>query len=152
MLYLGNHLMPKKLQEDEKRFFYERNFYIDSEDVKAYCELTGDMNPIHLSEFYAANTRFKRRIAPGMLIGGFITSVITNEWPGKGTAIIEQNLNFFLPSFIGDTLTISLYPTVVKEKVSSVDCMVFNEERKEICSGEFILLMPSAVLCERAVE
>ena len=38
---------------------------ITDADVKTYAGLSGDHNPIHVSEEYAENSRFKRRIAHG---------------------------------------------------------------------------------------
>ena len=38
---------------------------ITNEDILAFAELSGDVNPIHLSDEFAASTIFKKRIAHG---------------------------------------------------------------------------------------
>ena len=42
---------------------------ITNEDVLAFAELSGDKNPVHLDDAYAAGTMFKQRIAHGFLDG-----------------------------------------------------------------------------------
>ena len=39
---------------------------VASSDVVGFAQLTGDRNPIHLSEHFAAKTSFGRRIAHGL--------------------------------------------------------------------------------------
>src|SRR5215204_1972511 len=78
---------------------------IADEDVRAFAELTGDRNPVHLDEEYAASTRFGRRIAHGMLGASLISAVLANELPGRGTVYLSQTLRFTAPVFLGDTVT-----------------------------------------------
>ena len=53
-------------------------------DILAFAEVTGDKNPVHLDEKYAAGTMFKQRIAHGMLTAGYISAVFGMELPGPG--------------------------------------------------------------------
>ena len=39
---------------------------VQSSDVVGFAEVSGDRNPIHLSEHFAARTPFKSRIAHGL--------------------------------------------------------------------------------------
>ena len=41
---------------------------ITDEMVRSFAELSGDKNPIHLDDEYAASTPFKKRIAHCMLV------------------------------------------------------------------------------------
>jgi 3-hydroxybutyryl-CoA dehydratase len=72
-------------------------------DIAAFAELTGDHNPLHLDEEFARQTRFKGRIAHGMLSASFISTVIA-QLPGPGTIYLSQSLNFRAPVRIGDTV------------------------------------------------
>jgi len=49
---------------------------VSSSDVVGFAEITGDRNPIHLSEHFAARTPFKGRIAHGLYTAGLISAVI----------------------------------------------------------------------------
>jgi 3-hydroxybutyryl-CoA dehydratase len=77
---------------------------ISESDIYLYAGITGDFNPAHINEAYAAKTFFKTRIAHGMLLGGFISAIFGNQLPGPGTIYIRQELNFLRPVHIGDTL------------------------------------------------
>ena len=58
---------------------------ISESDIYLYAGVTGDVNPVHINEAYAQKTFFKTRIAHGMLLGGFISTVVENKLPGPGT-------------------------------------------------------------------
>src|SRR5215469_8930842 len=77
---------------------------VKSSDVVGFAELTGDRNPIHLSEHFAAKTPFKGRIAHGLYTAGLISAVIGTRLPGPGAVYISQLLNFKAPVRIGDTV------------------------------------------------
>jgi len=77
---------------------------VSESDIYQYAGVTGDFNPAHINEAYAANTFFKTRIAHGMLSAGFISNVLGNQLPGPGAVYIRQNLNFLAPVRIGDTI------------------------------------------------
>ena len=74
-------------------------------DIYLFAGITGDLNPAHINEEYAKNTFFKGRIAHGMLLAGFISSVIGCQLPGPGSIYIKQDLKFRAPGRIGDTVT-----------------------------------------------
>jgi 3-hydroxybutyryl-CoA dehydratase len=77
---------------------------VKSSDVVGFAELTGDRNPIHLSEHFAAKTPFKGRIAHGLYTAGLISAVIGTRLPGPGAVYISQTLSFKAPVRIGDTV------------------------------------------------
>jgi 3-hydroxybutyryl-CoA dehydratase len=78
---------------------------VSEADIYMYAGVTGDANPAHIDEVYASNTFFKTRIAHGMLLGGFISTVLGNRLPGHGTIYMKQELEFLAPVRIGDTVT-----------------------------------------------
>lgn len=75
---------------------------VRSSDVVGFAEITGDRNPIHLSEHFAAKTPFKGRIAHGLYTAGLISAVIGTRLPGPGAIYISQTLRFLAPVKIGD--------------------------------------------------
>ena len=77
---------------------------VKSSDVVGFAELTGDRNPIHLSEHFAAKTLFKGRIAHGLYTASLISAVIGTRLPGPGSIYISQTLKFLAPVKIGDTV------------------------------------------------
>ena len=77
---------------------------VKSSDVVGFAEITGDRNPVHLSEHFAANTPFKGRIAHGLYTASLISAVIGTRMPGPGAIYISQTLRFLAPVKIGDTV------------------------------------------------
>ena len=78
---------------------------ISESDVYLFAGVTGDVNPAHINESYAAGTSFGTRIAHGMLSAGLISAVIGTQLPGPGTIYVAQQLKFTAPVHIGDTVT-----------------------------------------------
>ena len=70
---------------------------IASSDVVGFAQLTGDRNPIHLSEHFAAKTQFGKRIAHGLYTASLISAVLGTRLPGPGAVYISQTLNFRAP-------------------------------------------------------
>src|SRR5437899_7699701 len=76
---------------------------IASSDVVGFAQLTGDRNPIHLSEHFAAKTQFKKRIAHGLYTASLISAVLGTRLPGPGAVYISHTLNFPAPVKIRHT-------------------------------------------------
>src|SRR4051812_13786539 len=85
---------------------------VSSSDVVGFAELTGDRNPIHLAQHFAAQTSFGGRIAHGLYTASLISAVLGTRLPGPGAIYISQTLNFRAPVKIGDTVTVAV--TVVE--------------------------------------
>jgi 3-hydroxybutyryl-CoA dehydratase len=81
---------------------------IDASDVVGFAEVTGDRNPIHLSEHFAAKTPFGTRIAHGLYTASLISAVLGTRLPGPGAVYISQTLNFRAPVKIGDTVDVKV--------------------------------------------
>ena len=81
---------------------------ISSADVVGFAEITGDRNPIHLSEHFAAKTPFGTRIAHGLYTAGLISAVLGTRLPGPGAVYVSQTLNFRAPVKIGDTVEVEV--------------------------------------------
>ncbi len=79
---------------------------VREEDVFGFAEVSGDHNPLHLSEEFARRTRFGGRIVHGMYTASLLSAVLGMRLPGPGSIYLSQTLNFRRPVRIGDTLTI----------------------------------------------
>lgn len=83
----------------------ESSHVVTDADIRAFADVTGDHNPLHLDEAFAATTRFKGRIAHGMLAGGYISALLANKLPGPGAIYVSQTMSFRRPVRIGDEVT-----------------------------------------------
>ena len=75
-------------------------------DVVGFARLSGDDNPIHLCDVYAAHSRFGQRIAHGLYTASLISAVLGTRLPGPGAVYRSQTLNFHAPVKIGDVVTV----------------------------------------------
>lgn len=116
------------------------------EDVRAFAELTGDRNPVHLDEEYAATTRFGRRIAHGMLGASLISTVLAGELPGPGSVYLSQTLRFTAPVYLGDTVTARVTVKHVREDkpVVTLETVCTNQRGERVVEGEAVVLSPKA--------
>ena len=73
-------------------------------DITLFAGVSGDTNPVHLDDNFAAQTQFKQRIAHGMLSASFISAVFGTRLPGPGAIYMSQNLRFIAPVRAGDTV------------------------------------------------
>lgn len=114
--------------------------------VRQFAEMSGDYNPIHLDDAYAATTRLKKRIAHGMILGA-LTSRFLNEKIGAGGIYLAQTLKFSNPVYIDDHITFSL--EVVKlhktRGLGTVETMAKNQNGDFVMKGEATIMMPWGV-------
>lgn len=78
---------------------------ISQEDIDMFATVTGDRNPVHIDEEWAQTTRFKGRIAHGVLTAGLISAVMGTRLPGPGNIYLKQTLEFQAPVKPGDVVT-----------------------------------------------
>jgi 3-hydroxybutyryl-CoA dehydratase len=70
-----------------------------------FAGISGDTNPVHLDQNFAAQTMFGDRIAHGMLSASFVSTVFGTKLPGPGCIYVSQNLRFKAAVMVGDTVT-----------------------------------------------
>ncbi len=82
-----------------------RSLTLTAEHVRAYAEMSGDYNPLHFDEAFAARTKFGRLVVQGGLTTGLLHALVAMDMPGPGTVFLSQNWKFTAPVYIGDTIT-----------------------------------------------
>src|ERR1700681_974105 len=126
------------------------NKTVAASDVVGFAQLTGDRNPIHLSEHFAAKTSFRTRIAHGLYTASLISAVLGTRLPGPGAVYISQTLNFRAPVKIGDTVEVSvvvaeLMPEKFRARLTCI-CKVADEV---VLDGEALVKVPSTAKSKR---
>lgn len=116
---------------------------ITDADVEAFAGISGDHNPVHLSEEYAKNSRFKDRIAHGLLTASFFSAIFGTKLPGEGCVYVGQDLQFKRPVYLGDTVVATVTVTAVdlsKKRVTfKTVCTVDN---KAVTTGTAVIFIP----------
>jgi 3-hydroxybutyryl-CoA dehydratase len=120
-----------------------RTCTISDEMIRGFAELTGDTNPVHLDEAYAAGTRFGRRIAHGMIAAGMISATLANDLPGPGTVYLGQSLQFKLPVYPGDTITATVEVRSVRpdKPIVTLGTVCTNQNDEVVLEGEAVVLV-----------
>lgn len=113
-------------------------------DIVIFAGLSGDTNPVHLNEEYAATTMFKHRIAHGMLSGGFISAAFGTRMPGVGCIYVQQIMNFKAPVYVGDTVVakVELMEKTNDKKGFTKWKTTCSVGEKVILDGEAIIMVP----------
>ena len=115
-----------------------RTLTVTAEHVRVYAELTGDHNPLHFDEAFAAGTRFGRLVAQGGLTTGLLHALVATDLPGPGTVFLSQNWNFTAPVYIGDTITaeaevVSVHPA---KPVTQLAVRITRQTGETVLEGE----------------
>ena len=113
-------------------------------DVRKFAEISGDKNPVHLDDDYAAQTQFKKRLVHGMLTAGLISAVLGTELPGEGSIYLNQNIQFRAPVFIDDTITAKVTVIKIHERkpIITLETICTNQDGVVVIEGEAVLLAP----------
>lgn len=121
---------------------------LTEQDVILFAACSGDVNPVHLDKTYAATTSFGEPIGHGMWIGALVSAAVATRLPGPGSVYRSQSLSFKYPVKIGDTVTVSLNVTEIKERVKLVtlDCEAHNQDGKLIAKGIAEVIAPAEKL------
>jgi len=114
-------------------------------DIDLFAKATGDANPVHLDQAYAEKTRFKGRIAHGILSLGFISTVLGNILPGHGTIYLSQEVKFLAPVRIGDTITarVEVIELIPEKNRAGFKTTCTNQDGKVVLDGIALVMPPS---------
>jgi len=117
-------------------FSFER--FVDSIMIDTFAELTSDYNPLHTDHNYAKDTEFGGRIAHGMLVGSFFSTLVGMLCPGKKCLYLSQNLSFKNPLKPDSSVTVT--GTIIGKsdsvKIVEIKTIVKSEDGSVIISGD----------------
>lgn len=142
---MSDTLVFNKISIEEIREGMEATYSqtVTDADVKAYAGLSGDRNPAHMDDEYASNSRYKKRIAHGMISSSYFSALFGTKIPGEGCVYVAQSLQFKRPVYLGDTVIATVSVTKVdldKRRVFfRTTCKVKN---KIVIDGEAELYVP----------
>lgn len=117
---------------------------ITAQDIELFAQASGDSNPVHLDDEYAATTIFKRRIAHGMLTASLISAVLANDLPGPGTIYLSQSLQFKAPVYPGDAITATVQLTKYREdkRIATFHTTCAKQDGTLVLDGEAVVIAP----------
>jgi acyl dehydratase len=115
-----------------------RSRTVTAEDVESYARITGDRNPLHFEEEYAAGTKFGRLVVQGGLTTGLLHALVAMDLPGPGTVFLSQHWKFTAPVYIGDRITATVTVVSVHETkpVTQLAVEVVRDGEETVLEGE----------------
>jgi 3-hydroxybutyryl-CoA dehydratase len=122
----------------------ERLFQITDASVRAFAEVSGDHNPLHLDEDYARKTVFRGRVAHGMLIGSHISAMLGDDLPGPGAIYLSQTLEFEHPVRIPSELKVLVEVVEIGEHRRTTLATVCTVGDQVVARGWAVVVPPRA--------
>jgi len=115
-----------------------RSLTLTAEHVESYARITGDRNPLHFDEEFAAGTKFGRLVVQGGLTTGLLHALVAMDMPGPGTVFLSQDWKFTAPVFIGDTITATAKVLKVHDvkPVTQLAIEVVKDDGEVVLEGE----------------
>ena len=117
---------------------------VTDDDIQAFARVSGDNQPLHLDDAFASKTRFKKRIAHGMLAAAYISATLgTKLAPGAVVVYLGQTMRFRLPVGIGDTITAETEVTAIDadRRIVTVRTDCTNQNGDAVLTGEATVLL-----------
>lgn len=108
---------------------------ITEESMALFRKMTGDENPLHTDDAYAAGTRFGRRVVYGQLLNALFSRIIGHYLPGRRALYLSQNTRFDAPCFVGDRVRVG---GVVKEKHERSNLLVIETSVQRLPTNEIL--------------
>ncbi len=117
---------------------------INAAEITLFAGVSGDINPMHLNQEFAAGTEFEGCIAHGMLTASLISTVLGTKLPGPGCVYLSQSLKFLAPVRAGDTVRARATITEIAAERGRVRlktlCTVGD---RPVVEGEALVMVPS---------
>lgn len=114
-----------------------------AEVTRAFADLSGDHNPIHLDEAYAKTTPFGGTIAHGMLSAAYLSAVLGEKLPGSGAVYLNQTLRFRRPVRVGEAVTARVTVKSLDDQRGHVTLTTICEVNgKVVVDGEAVVMVP----------
>ncbi|MFX1482840.1 MAG: acyl-CoA dehydrogenase family protein [Promethearchaeota archaeon] len=136
--------LGKSLDEIEIGEKAESSMTVSDEHIELYAQMSGDYNPLHMDEDYAATTMFGRRIAHGPIGGALVARIIGIQLPGLGTLAYSMKVNFKAPVYPGDQIR-AVVEVTEKEPETNLCRLkfdVYNEDGVVVMDGYANVMPP----------
>lgn len=116
---------------------------ITETDIYTFAGICGDFNPVHINKVQAKQSVFGKRVAHGMLVLSFLSTVLGMYLLGSGTIYTKQELKFLRPVFIGDTVTAQVEMIQLSDQGrAKLKTQVFNQDGQCVVDGVAEVVLP----------
>jgi acyl dehydratase len=101
--------------------------YISQEDIVAFGRLSGDMNPLHITN----------GVVHGMYIGALLSALVGMQLPGERALLMKESLSFKRSVRAGDTVVLIATLTHKSEATRIITlCVAVRAHNELVAEGE----------------
>ena len=123
------------------------NKVVVQENINTYADASGDPNPLHLDQEFAANSHFGQIVAHGMLVLAYVSEMMTQAFGRHWLEAGRLKVRFRSPVYPGDRVTTFGEVVSLTEENGNIrlECSVGcrNKDGEEVISGEAWVTMPN---------
>lgn len=122
---------------------FKHSFSYTQDEVDTYAKVSGDTNPLHVDEAYAANSMFGKRIMHGYLGASVFTKIFGTLLYWDGNVYLKQNLTFLKPMYAGQAYqaVITVKEIFAEKNRILFETQIFEEGTETLCTtGEALIL------------
>jgi acyl dehydratase len=114
---------------------------VTADEVELFARITGDRNPLHFDEAFAASTRFGRLVAQGGIATGLFNALVAMELPGPGSVFLHQEWDYPAPVFLGDSVTAEaeVLGAWRDKPITRLRCVARRQDGTEVLRGECLV-------------
>jgi len=88
-----------------------------------FLGLSGDINPLHVSDEEAVQRGFSKKVMHGGILHGFISHFVGMRLPGKRSLLLKTDLRYLHPCHLQDKLRLE---AVVSQKTDAAKVLVLD--------------------------
>lgn len=116
-------------------------FEITGETINNYADLSGDYSKVHMNNEFAIELGFKSRIAHGNILGMYLSRLVGEELPQKNVVIQKQEMTFYNPIYVDDTLELTVNIADFHSSVNTYElkCRFENQNGLKICIAKIMI-------------
>ena len=111
------------------------------EDVRLCKELTKDHNPLYQQDAIGFKDGKSGPIVPAILVEGLVSQVIIDKLPGKACVLLQKEMIYYHPVYIGDEITAELMIVDIDHErewvTQKVSCV--NQNGLEVIKGQVVI-------------
>lgn len=107
---------------------------VTEEMIDTFCSLSGDVSPIHVDRAYAQEHGFSNRVAQGLLVSSFYSTLAGVYLPGEHCLLQSIDIVFNKPVYPDDVLHVSGEITLLHEalKVAEIKAHITREDGTKV--------------------
>jgi len=109
---------------------------ITAKQIDQFAEISGDYAALHMDDTAAKKRGFKGRVVHGVLLTGFLSKLVGMHLDQENELLVNMNIKFINPSYVGDKLNIS----AIVDQVSEVTNSIVLKAKVEIKGSQMVIL------------